>query len=148
MRDKNHIQSLERGLKLLEMLGQSERPLTLSEIANLCEINKTATQRFLNTLCSLNYIRRDENKRYSLTARILSVGFNYLNRSNLRMVSNPHIDDLSAELNKTMNLVILEGVETLHLYRCEKAKYLKYDLYVGSRLPTYCTSTVKSFWLD
>lgn len=143
MRDNHHIKSLERGLRLLEILGRSPQALTLSEIANLCGINKTATQRFLNTLCSLQYLRRDENKRYLLTPRILSVGFSYLNSSNLRTVSKPHIDDLSSELDKTINLAILSGTEILYLYRKEKAKYLKYDLYVGSKLPSYCTSIGK-----
>lgn len=143
IRDKNHIKSLERGLKLLEILGQSAQSQTLSEIANRCDINKTATQRFLNTFRTLGYIKRDENKRYFLTAKILSVGFNYLNSSNLRMVSKPYIDDLSSELNKTINLSILDGIEVLYLYRKEKAKYLKYDLYVGSKLPSYCTSSGK-----
>ena len=79
MRDKEHVKSLQRGLKILEILGRSSRWLTLTEIADLCRVNKTATQRFLNTLSALEYIKRDENKRYFLTPKILSIGFNYLN---------------------------------------------------------------------
>ncbi len=143
MRDKEHVKSLQRGLKILEILGRSSRWLTLTEIADLCRVNKTATQRFLNTLSALEYIKRDENKRYFLTPKILSIGFNYLNRSDLRTVAQPHIDNLSSVVNKTVNLVILDGTEVLFLYRKEKSRYLKYDIGVGSRLPAYCTSTGK-----
>jgi len=143
MRERNYIKSLERGLRILEILGQSSRWLTLTEIANLCRLNKTATQRFLTTLSALDYIKRDENKKYFLTPKILSIGFSYLNCSDLRVVSQPHIDGLSSEINKTVNLVILDGTEVLFLYRREKSRYLQYDINVGTKLPSYCTSTGK-----
>jgi len=143
MRDRNFINSLARGLKILEIAGQASDRLTLTEIANLCGYNKTATQRFLNTLIALGYLNRDENRRYFLTAKVLSLGFNFLNSSNIRMISKPFIDDLSAELNKTVNLAVLNGAEILYLYRKEVTRYLKYDLYDGSRLPAYCTAAGK-----
>ena len=64
MRERDHIKSLGRGLKIFEIFGKASRPLTLTEVANLFNLNKALTQRFLNTLCSLGYLIREENKRY------------------------------------------------------------------------------------
>jgi len=137
MRDKNYIKSLERGLRILEILGQSSRPLTLTQIANLSELNKTATQRFLYTFCSLGYLNRGENKSYVLGARVLSLGYSFLNSSNLATMSKPYLDELSSEVNKTVNLAILDNVETLFLYRKEVRRFMKPDLASGSKLPVY-----------
>ncbi len=143
MNERNYIQSLERALKILEFFGSSSQGFTLTEVADSCGLNKTATNRFLFTLAELGYLSRDENKRYFLTAKILSLGFGFLNSSNLRTISKPPIDDLSAELNKTVNLAVLDDIEVIYLYRKERVRYLKYNLYDGSKLPAYCTSAGK-----
>lgn len=143
MRDRKYIISLERGLKILGIFGESARKLTLTELASACSLNKTAAQRFLYTLCALGYLTRDENKKYQLSTKILSLGFSFLNSSDLRSVCKPHIDSLSSEINRTVNLGILDGFEVIYLYRKEVTRYLKYDLFAGSRLPAYCVSIGK-----
>lgn len=143
MRDNNYIKSLERGLRILEIFGELSRPLTLTEVANLSKLNKTATQRFLHTLSSLGYLNRDENKRYSLGVKILSLGFHFLNSSNLRTMAKPYVDELSSELDKTVNLSVLDNLYMLFLYRKEVRRFLKYDLQAGSKLPAYCTASGK-----
>jgi IclR family pca regulon transcriptional regulator len=72
--------------------------------------------------------------------KVLSLGFTFLNSSSLTKVIKPYIDHLSVELNKTMNLAVLDNLEILYLYRKEVTRYLKYDLQAGSKLPAYCTA--------
>ena len=143
MRDRKYIISLARGLKILEIFGESARRLTLTEVASSCSLNKTAVLRFLHTLCTLGYLSRDENKKYHLSTKILSLGFSFLNSSDLRSVCKPHIDDLSSEINRTVNLGVLDDLDVLYLYRKEVTRYLKYDLYAGSKLPAYCAAVGK-----
>jgi len=143
MRDRNFITSLERGLKILEILGEASRPLSLTEIANHICLTKTTIQRFLHTLSAIGYVARDENKKYSLTSKVLSLGFNFLNSSTLTKLVRPHIDDLSLALEKTINLAVLDGFEVVYLYRKEVSRFLKYDLGPGSKLPAYCTAAGK-----
>jgi len=143
MNDRNYVQSLERALKILEIFGSSGQGFTLTEVADFCSLNKTATNRFLFTLSELGYLTRDENKRYFLTAKILSLGFGFLNSSNLRTISKIPIDNLSTELKQTINLAVLDDIEVIYIYRKEQVSYLKYNLYDGSKLPAHCTSAGK-----
>jgi IclR family pca regulon transcriptional regulator len=143
MRDRQFITSLERGLKILEILGEASRPLSLTEIADQTLLTKTTIHRFLHTLYTIGYINRDENKKYSLTSKILSLGFNFLNSSTLTKLVRPYIDGLSLELDNTINLAILDGFEVVYLYRKEVTRFLKYDLGPGSKLPAYCTAAGK-----
>ncbi len=143
MNDRNYIISIERAFKILEAFCVPNTELTLTEISNTCNLNKTATNRFLNTLTKLGYLIRDENKRYSLSPKIMGLGYGYLNASSLRSVSKQLIDELSAEIGKTVNLGILYDINIIYLYRKEVASYLKHELYDGSFLPAYCTSLGK-----
>ncbi len=137
MRDKNFINSVERALNILEIFGDSPRPLTLTEVANKAGLTKTTTQRFINTLVSLGYLNREENKRYFLGTRILSLGFQYLNSSNLIMLVKPYLDELSSEIDMTVNLGVLDKSEVLILYRKEVLKFLRFDIHPGSKLLVY-----------
>ena len=111
MRNKNHIKSVERALEILEIFGESSRPITLTEVANLAKLTKTTTQRFINTLFSLGYLNREENKRYFLGTKILSLGFQFLNNSNLITMTKPYLDEFSSEVEMTFNLGVLDNCD-------------------------------------
>lgn len=144
MRDKNHIQSLERGLRILELVGEAPDPLTLTEIAGRMGLNKTTTQRFLNTLCALGYLDRNEHKRFVWGHRVLHLGYKYLNDTHLVQIAQPFIDTFSAAVAGTINLAVLEQDAVLFIYRKEVRRFLKYDLHPGSRLPAHCTASGKA----
>ena len=140
MRDKKIITSLVRGLRILELFGESSRPLTLTEVARMSQLSKTTVQRFLNTLSSIGYLDRDEWKTYSLNIKVLSLGFNFLNNHNLTNMIKPYVRELSLDLGKTANLVVLDDVDVVYLYRREVKKFLTFDIHPGSRLPAHCTA--------
>jgi len=144
MRSRNSIQSLARGLDILERVARSPRPMTLTDIAHQAQLTKTTSQRFLNTLCSLGYLRRRENKSYVLSARVLSLAYSFLNTSSLVSIAKPYLDELSYEVGKTVNLAVLEDVHTLFLYRREVRRFMKYDLRPGSKLPCYAGALGKA----
>ena len=137
MRDNNHINSVERALKILEILGESPRPLTLTEVANQAELTKTTTQRFMNTLSSLGYLNREENKRYFLGTKTLSLGFQFLNTSNLITMAKPYLDELSSQVEMTVNLGVLDNCDVLILHRKEVRKFFNFDIHSGSKLFAY-----------
>ncbi|MBR9982615.1 MAG: helix-turn-helix domain-containing protein [Desulfatitalea sp.] len=148
MRDKNHIQSLERGLRLLEMVGEASPPPSLTEIARQMDLNKTTTQRFLQTLCTLGYLNRTENKRFVWGHRVLRLGYKYLDNANLVQVAQSFIDAFSAEVTGTINLAVLEQSEVVFIYRKEVRRFLNFDLHAGSRLPAHCTASGKALLSD
>ena len=143
MHDTKSIQSLARGLSILELVAGSSQPATLTEIAKQAGLTKTTSQRFLNTLCSLGYLRRRNNKSYILNTRVLSLAYSFLNTSSLVRLAKPYLDELSSELGKTVNLAVLEDVHTLFLYRKEVRRFMTFDLGPGSKLPSYAGSLGK-----
>ncbi len=148
MRDKNHITSVERALRILEIFGDSQQPLTLTEVSKRVGLTKTTTQRFIKTLVSLGYLKREETKRYFLGTRILSLGFQFLNSSNLIKLVKPYLDELSVEVDMTVNLGILDNTDVLILYRKEVSKFLRFDIHPGSKLLVYGSGLGRALLAD
>lgn len=144
MRDNSHIQSLERGLRILEIIGESSRDLSLTDIARLSGLNKSTVQRFLNTLTALGYVNREENKRYFLGTRVLSLGYYFLDSSSLVGIARPYVDELWSELGLSVNLAVLDHVDVLILYRKEVRRFFKFDIHAGTRLPAQCSGLGKA----
>jgi IclR family pca regulon transcriptional regulator len=93
-RGKNaFVQSLQRGLGVLETLAVSNVRLTCKEIAERVNVDRTITHRLLRTLESEGFVEAD-NGRYQLAARALFLGNAYLDHLNLRRVALPHMISL------------------------------------------------------
>ena len=137
------IQSLSRGLLILQSFS-SERPtLTLTELAEITGLNPTAVQRFTDTLQELGFLGRNRHKEFYLGPRVLSLGFAYLNTSQLRKLTASYINEYADRLGCTMNLEVLDGLEVVFLHRREVRRYLKFDLHPGSKLPAQITGAGK-----
>lgn len=139
MRD-NHITSVERALKILEVFGESPQSLTLTEVTNLSGLAKSTTQRFLNTLHALGYLNREHDKRYALSTRIISLAFHFLNTSNLSSVAKPFLDELSIEMGMSTNMAVRDGLDIIILYRREVRKFFNFNIHPGSKMPAHASA--------
>jgi len=138
------VQSLGRGLAVLQAFSAESPSLKLSEIAQITGLNVTAAQRFTDTLMQLGFIHRDKHREFHLTPKVLSLGFAFLNGSQLKRLGADLMDRCSQRLNRTMNLAALDGDAVVFLHRSETQRFLKFDLQAGSRLPSHSTGTGKA----
>lgn len=97
-RAAHHVQSLERGLAVIKAFGAGTPQLTLSEVAKETGLTRAAARRFLLTLADLGYVRSD-GRYFSLTAKVLELGYAYLSSLSLPEVVQPHLERLSAEVH-------------------------------------------------
>ncbi len=137
------ISSLSKGLSVLQAFAEAGHPLTLSEIANALGANNTTATRLCYTLTELGFIQKDGQRRYHLTPKILTLGHSYISGLAWKEVAQYYLESLFKEVQETVNLSILEGVEMIYLIRIRKRKYLPFDVRIGTRLPVYCTAMGK-----
>jgi IclR family pca regulon transcriptional regulator len=143
---RKHIhftQSLARGLSILQAFSSENPRLTLTQLAEITEMNKTAVQRFTDTLMELGFIGRNKHKEFYLDHRVLSLGFAYLQGSELIKLTSFYLKEFSERIGKTVNMSILDDKDIIFLYRHEVHRFLKYDLRAGSKLPSHCTASGK-----
>lgn len=137
------IQSLARGLAVLQTFTAERPEMTLTEVAQATGMNMAAAQRFTDTLVQLDFLRRNQDKRFYLGPQVLSLGFSFLNGSRLRRQADKYIEDFCRRHNKTTNLAIRDGGEIIFINRHESQLFLGHDLHPGSRLPANCTAQGK-----
>ena len=96
---RDHVQSLARGLAVLKAFSAEQPELTLSEVARQCDLTRSAARRFLLTLTDLGYVGVD-GRNFYLRSPVLELGYLYLSSLQLPDVARPHLEQLSAELQR------------------------------------------------
>lgn len=132
------VQSLARGLLVIRAFGPRHPRLTLTEVARQTGLTRASARRFLLTLHALGYVAWD-GKFFSLTPKILTLGYAYLSSTALPTVLQPALVHLSEQTGESSSGCIRDGDEAVIIARASAQRYAA-DLGVGSRLPLYCTS--------
>ena len=140
---KHFVQSLARGLSVLQAFSSERNRLTLTELATITKMNRTAVQRFTDTLMVLGFLGRNRHKEFYLTPKVLSLGFTYLQGSEITQLAADYLRAFSEQIGLTVNMAVLDGIDIFLLYHHEVHRFLKYDLRAGSKLPSYCTALGK-----
>ncbi|MFJ9785239.1 IclR family transcriptional regulator C-terminal domain-containing protein [Amycolatopsis sp. NPDC101161] len=138
-RGAHHVQSLERGLAVIKAFHAEAPELTLSDVARSTGLTRAAARRFLLTLTDLGYVRTD-GKYFSLTARVLELGYSYLSSMTLPEVAQPHLEQLSARVHESSSVSVLEGTDIVYVARVAVSRIMTVSINVGTRFPAYATS--------
>lgn len=138
-RGAHHVQSLERGLAVIRAFDARSPELTLSDVARATGLTRAAARRFLLTLVDLGYVRTD-GKLFSLTARVLELGYAFLSSMTLPEVAQPHLERLSAEAGESSSVSVLEGTDIVYVARVAVSRIMTVSINVGTRFPAHATS--------
>ncbi len=145
MQDKAYykVSSLERGLKVLELLGQ-KGSLSVSDVAAQLGMHRSASHRFLATLRELGYVVQDSSLRYRLSFRLFELGMAMVNALGIRQIARPFLEELAQISNETVNLGYWDGKEIVYIDKVKSREMLLMDLAIGTRVPTYCSAMGKA----
>jgi IclR family pca regulon transcriptional regulator len=138
-RGPDFVQSLERGLSVIRSFDADRPEQTLSEVAASAGVTRAAARRFLLTLEELGYVR-SEGRFFSLTARVLELGYAYLSSLSLPDVAEPHLESLVAEVNESSSVSVLDGNDVVYVARVPTSRIMTVVISVGTRFPAYATS--------
>ncbi|GHC79538.1 IclR family transcriptional regulator [Nocardiopsis terrae] len=138
-RGAHFVQSLERGLMVVRAFSAERPAMTLSEVARATELTRAAARRFLLTLVDLGYVRTD-GRMFSLTPRVLELGYAYVASAGLPDVAQPHLEDLSARVHESASVSVLEGDDILYVARVATSRIMAVSISVGTRFPASTTS--------
>ena len=133
------VTALARGLSVIRAFGPGRAEASLADLAKATELPRATVRRCVHTLIELGYAQ--SNGRYfSLTPKILTLGYAYLSTASLPRIAQPFLERISESCNESCSLSILEGDEVVYLARSARKRIMSVDLSVGSLLPAYCTS--------
>ena len=133
------LQSLERGLAVLQVFSKENPRLTLSDVARLTGVTRATARRILLTLQHLGYVRAD-GRLFSLTPRVLSLGFGYLSSLNLWDIAQPFMEELVEQTHESCSAATLDLPDIVYVARVPTRRIMTISLGIGSRLPAHATS--------
>lgn len=139
------IQSLARGLKILELLALTEDGTGVTDLANQLSIDKSTASRLVQTLASYGFAEQDsETRRYHLGPQIVNLSRSALARMPLRDQAKPFLRQLMERTGECAHLAILAQGQTLYIDQVESPATLRVTTGVGTLAPLHCTALGKS----
>jgi DNA-binding IclR family transcriptional regulator len=110
-------QTLDRGLRLLELLAERPEGLSAAEIAGELRVDRAIVHRLLNTLLAHHLAMRDDDKRYRVGSAVVRLGrFAF---GTLRAAAMPVLRRLARETGCTATLTIADGEDAVALATVE-----------------------------
>jgi IclR family pca regulon transcriptional regulator len=138
--DRDYVNSLARGLTVIQAFSRNRPSMTLSDVAKRTGINRAATRRFLLTLVREGYAETD-GKYFRLRPKILELGFSALSSMTFSEIAQPIMDELADAVDEMCLAAVLDGEWVVYVNRTSTQRVISVDLDVGSRLPAFCMST-------
>ncbi|MEV6238436.1 IclR family transcriptional regulator [Lentzea sp. NPDC051838] len=127
------VQTLDRGLRLLELIALSQAPLPLAELAEQMRLHRSIVYRLLRTLQDHRLIVHTPQG-YVLGTRAQSLGRNAL--PVLQRIAKPEIAKLAARVGLTAFFVVRDGDEAVTLVSVEVESARSRTVYTpGDRHP-------------
>jgi IclR family pca regulon transcriptional regulator len=135
----SYVQSFARGLEVIRSFSAQAPRQTLTEVAGRAGLTRAGARRILLTLQTLGYVESD-GRLFSLTPRILDLGFAYLSSMPIWNLAEPVMEALVEQVKESCSAAALDGTDIVYVLRVPTHKIMSIGLGVGSRLPAYCTS--------
>lgn len=137
--------ALERGLHLLEMLAESARGLTLSEIVRKSKLPKSSIHTLVLTLERHGYIRRcARTHRFMFGMRLFELADRALTQIEIRELAAPYLYDLMRGTKLTVHLAFMERDQVVLIQKVEAPGLLKVASWIGRRMDLHCTGLGKA----
>lgn len=138
------IQSLSRGLTVLELLSQSEKGLGVTELSKVLDVDKSSVTRMLSTLTTHQFAMKDPNsRRYLLGPKVQELLKSSTSTLPLREQSMPIIERLCEETGENAHVAIYSQEHALVIADVESSAQLRVVSGEGRLIPNHCTAIGK-----
>jgi IclR family pca regulon transcriptional regulator len=137
--DRDFVQSLDRGLAVLEAFDSHHLTLSLREVADAAGISRPAARRLLLTLEALGYLSSD-GPTFRLTTRVFTFASGYLGSRAIHEVAQRHLAAFSADVDESSVMSVLDDTDVLFVVRVPVHRVHEYMLGLGGKRPAYVSS--------
>lgn len=143
------IQSLDRGLTILQYVAKSKQPVSLGELAELIGVDRSSAFRLAHTLRRRGFLScPPSRKEYVLGSSIWMLSRRYDWSNTLVVVAHRELKFLANEINETAHLAIREGNSALFIDSAHANHVIAVAGQTGELVPLYCTAHGKALLAD
>ncbi|MGI9485050.1 MAG: SMP-30/gluconolactonase/LRE family protein [Geminicoccaceae bacterium] len=136
--------ALVKGLTVLDLVAEAEKPLRFAELQRLAELPKPTFVRILNTLVAFGLVNKDDVRgTYALGRRFLELTHKVWDSFDLQTAAAPELERLSADLGETVALCVLDRDQAQYIDE-RSGQGLGVRIEVGRRTALHCTAAGKA----
>jgi IclR family acetate operon transcriptional repressor len=149
LHDTPAIQSLDRGLAILEAVAASPAPVPLKQLTGLIGIDRSSVFRLANTLRQRRFLANPKgSKDYILGPSAWRLSRRY-GRTVLGTFFHHYLQELSATLGETSHFAVREGVEVFFIdHHIPAGQIVSVAGQTGEFAPLHCTAHGKTLLAD
>ena len=126
------INSIERCLKVIDILSENPAGLKLTEISGHLDLHPSSVHHMVSTLLPHDYITQDpDTKKYSLGFRFLEISRKILNNLDIRKVAHRHLEILRQKCQEAVHLAMLRDSKVVYIDKLDTLSGLSLATYVG-----------------
>lgn len=139
------VQSLTRGLRLLETLAEAEGGLSLTVLAARADLAPSTTHRLLNTLAAEGFVYQSpETGHWYIGLKTYRVGAAFLATRDFVGESHVYLRRLMETSGETANLSILDGHHVCFIAQVQCHEVMRMLVRLGSRIPAHASGSGKA----
>ena len=143
------IQSLDRGLKLLEAIGRSGTPVALNDLRSALDIDRSSIFRLLLTLENRGFLERDDaTRKYRLGGKILELSGKLYEGLKITDIARPFLEELTRKTKESSHIAIYSNRRSLLIDKEDSSEVIFVNMDVGRSEPLHCTALGKALLLQ
>lgn len=143
LEDISASNSLERALKLLEIIGHTPGGLNNKEISSQLHIATSSSSYILSRLERDGYVIREESGRYKIGLKVLALASGVLRELGFHYVAGPVLHRLTEATRLSSYMGVLDRNHVLVVEKVESPEFVKSEVDIGTELPSHSTSLGK-----
>jgi len=134
--DALFVQSLARGMSVLEAFRGAEGPLSLAQIAARSGMTRSAAQRLVHTLRRLGYlIQAEDGRGFRPHLPILDLTHDFMRLNPLVRRANPILLELRRSVRERVDLSLFDGQRMVYVTRMQSKRETFFATLVGKSVP-------------
>ena len=142
------VQSLTRGLTLLELIADSHGSVALTELAQQAGLPNSTTHRLLTTMQQQGFVRQVGDLGFwTIDAHAFVVGSSFLKSRNLLALVHPVLRSLMETSGETVNLAVLDlsDHQAVIIDQVQCTQLMRMSAPIGGKLPMHASGAGKVF---
>ncbi len=129
---------------IMEELDKSGE-LSIGDLSERLMMDKATVHRLINTIKDAGYVNQNlDNKKYSNSLKLLAMGNRVMEKTGVKHISRPFVEELAEKTGETINLGIRVGNKIIYVDKLESSSTIKVGLGIGTSVPSYCSGLGKA----
>jgi len=139
------VQSLSRGLALLDKIAEAKAGVLLSDLAQMLDLPASTTHRLLNTLEAQGFVRRElDQELWFVGTAGFKIGNGFLASRDFVRQAKPFMRTLVSKVGETSNLSVLEGSKAVIIAQHQCSEIMRMMVPLGSASPLHASGVGKA----